>query len=96
MGTKPAFMQSISGWAKGYGTQKVQLSLQQKQPPWMFSVANALILSQIKKALGLDKTIIFCFGAAPLKKTSVDYFASLDIPLCNVYGMSETSGGTTC
>jgi len=60
----------------------------------MFSVANAY-LGVIKKALGLDKTQIFCFGAAPLKKTSVDYFASLNIPLFNMYGMSETSGGTT-
>jgi len=30
-----------------------------------------------------------------LKKTSIDYFASLDIPLINVYGMSETTGATT-
>jgi long-chain-fatty-acid--CoA ligase ACSBG len=92
--TKPAFLQSISGWAKGYGTQAVQLAEKNKDPPMMFSVANAY-LGVIKKALGLDKTQIFCFGAAPLKKTSVDYFASLNIPLFNMYGMSETSGGTT-
>lgn len=35
------------------------------------------------------------FGAAPLKKTSIDYFASLDMPLINLYGMSETTGTTT-
>jgi len=35
------------------------------------------------------------FGAAPLKQTSIDYFASLDMPLFNVYGMSETTGATT-
>ena len=61
----------------------------------MFSVANALILNNIKKALGLDRTKIYCFGAAPLKQTSIDYFASLNIALYNLYGMSETSGGAT-
>ena len=33
------------------------------------------------------------YGAAPLKKTSIDYFASLDLVLFNIYGMSETTGG---
>jgi len=61
----------------------------------MYSVANALILSKIKSALGLDQARIFFFGAAPCKQTTIDYFASLDMPLFNVYGMSETSGATT-
>lgn len=37
----------------------------------------------------------FYFGAAPLKQASIAYFASLDIPIFNVYGMSETTGATT-
>jgi long-chain-fatty-acid--CoA ligase ACSBG len=31
------------------------------------------------------------YGAAPIKKTTLDYFASLDIPILGAYGMSETS-----
>jgi long-chain-fatty-acid--CoA ligase ACSBG len=61
----------------------------------MYSVAKSLILNKIKSALGLDQTVAFYFGAAPLKQSSVTYFASLDIPIFNVYGMSETSGATT-
>lgn len=38
---------------------------------------------------------MFLFGAAPLKQASIEYFASLDMPLFNVYGMSETAGATT-
>ena len=38
---------------------------------------------------------MFFYGAAPLKQSSVDYFASLDIPLFNMYGLSETTGSTT-
>lgn len=52
-------------------------------------------LSMIKKAIGLDQTILFFYGAAPLKQSSVDYFASLDIWLMNMYGLSETTGSTT-
>ena len=61
----------------------------------MYSVANAIILKKIKEAIGLDQTLFFFFGAAPLKKSSVEYFASLDIPLMNLYGLSETTGTTT-
>jgi len=61
----------------------------------MYHVANSLILSKIKAAIGLDQTMISFFSAAPMKKSSVEYFASLDIPLFNMYGMSETTGATT-
>ena len=39
--------------------------------------------------------MFYIYGAAPLKKSTIDYFASLDIPLLNLYGLSETSGSTT-
>ncbi len=69
--------------------------MKQVDPPYMYQVANWLILSKIKAALGLDQTIVLFFGAAPMKQSSIDYFCSLDMPIFNVYGMSETTGGTT-
>lgn len=93
--TKPAILQSISGWAKGHGYAKVMAQTKGGDPGMMYSIASALILNRIKEAIGLDKAIYFFYGAAPLKQTSVDYFASLDIPLMNLYGLSETTGTTT-
>ena len=93
--SKPAFMQSISGWAKGYGFAKVQSQQTGGDAPFTYSIANFLILKRIKQAIGLDECDFFFYGAAPLKQTSVDYFASLDIPLLNMYGLSETTGSTT-
>lgn len=61
----------------------------------MYRLANALVLSKIKAAIGFDKCMVFCYGAAPLKQSSVDYFASLDMPLMNMYGLSETCGSAT-
>jgi len=61
----------------------------------MYSVANFLILNRIKQQLGLDQSIAFFFGAAPMKKASIEYFASLDMILFNLYGMSETTGAFT-
>lgn len=61
----------------------------------MYSIANSIVLKKIKQAIGLDEAIFFYFGAAPLKQSSIEYFASLDIPLKNFYGLSETTGTTT-
>ena len=93
--SKPAVLQSLSGWAKQYGTLNTLAKQRKEDPPYMYSVANFVVLNTIKKALGLDQSQAFFFGAAPLKKTTIDYFASLDIVLFNVYGMSETTGAAT-
>jgi long-chain-fatty-acid--CoA ligase ACSBG len=54
-----------------------------------------LILNRIKANLGLDKAKSFFYGAAPLKKSTVEFFASMDMPLFNAYGLSETMSGIT-
>ena len=92
----PSFLQAVSGWAKGQGAYKIQQ--QEKgilQPTYSFQLAEFVVLNRIKKALGLDQSLLFFYGAAPLKLSSVEYFASLDIQLNNVYGLSETTGGLT-
>lgn len=52
--TKSSILQSISGWAKQYGTLNTQAKLKKEAPPFMYSIANLLVLNNIKKALGLD------------------------------------------
>jgi long-chain acyl-CoA synthetase len=59
-----------------------------------YSFANFLILSRIKAALGLDQSKGFIYGAAPIKQSTLDYFASLDIPILGAYGMSETTAAS--
>ncbi len=53
------------------------------------------MFKNIKKALGLDRSVMNFYGAAPLKATTRKFFASLNMPLLNMYGMSESSGFET-
>lgn len=46
--TKPAFMQAISGWAKGHGLTKVLNQTKGQGPPMMYNLAEFLILRRIK------------------------------------------------
>ena len=59
--------------------------------PLFYSLAERLVLMKIKETIGLDKCYFYSFGAAPLKKSTVDFFASLGIILVNMYGMTESS-----
>jgi len=59
--------QTLVGWAKGKGYEKVMATTKGGKPGFGYRVANKLVLSKIKQALGLEETILFIFGAAPLK-----------------------------
>jgi len=62
----------------------------------MFSVGKRLIFGKIKAALGLDRCVSFFSGAAPLSPETIQYFASIDIVICELYGLSETNGPQNC
>jgi long-chain-fatty-acid--CoA ligase ACSBG len=58
----------------------------------MYPLVNLVIFNKIKKALGLENSKIFAFGAAPLKKQTLEFFKSIGFVLNNIYGMSESTG----
>lgn len=63
--------------------------------PMSYRMAKALVFTKIKNSLGLDHCRIFISGAAPLNQETSEFFLSLDIPIGEVYGMSESSGPHT-
>ncbi len=60
-----------------------------------YSVAKMLVFNKVKENLGLDRARSIGVGAAPVSRETFEYFLSLDIPLYECYGMSETSGPQT-
>lgn len=59
--------------------------------PWGFALANNLVFKKVRAALGLDRCRICFTGAAPITKDTLEYFMSLNIPVMELYGMSESS-----
>jgi len=60
-----------------------------------FKIADKLVLSKLKPALGLGSARVCVSGAAPIAPEILEFFASLDIVICEVYGQSEDTGPTT-
>ena len=63
--------------------------------PFGWSIANALVFKKVRSALGFDRCRMCMTAAAPIMKDTLDFFASLNIPLLEIYGMSESSGPHT-
>ncbi len=59
-------------------------------------LANTLVISKVKDALGLDKVQAAATGAAPISMATLEFFASIGVALVEGYGMSETAGVATC
>uniref|UniRef100_A0A673M3F8 long-chain-fatty-acid--CoA ligase n=1 Tax=Sinocyclocheilus rhinocerous TaxID=307959 RepID=A0A673M3F8_9TELE len=82
----------IADWAKGIGLQLILFLYSDSSVPWGFTLANALVFKNVRKALGLDRCRTCFTGAAPITKDTLEYFMSLYIPLFELYGMSESTG----
>ncbi len=89
----------IAEWAMGVATKTSKLRNEGKEPTGLlaaqYAVADRLVLSKIKKALGLSNTVIMVTSAAPISVDLLEFFASLDLRIQEVYGQSEDCGPST-
>ncbi len=88
---------SIAAWAKGVGlanSQRAQFGSGGGHP-FGYGCANSMVLSKIKEALGLDQCKGNFTAAAPISPDTLWYFASLDIPVFELFGQSECTGPHT-
>ncbi|ODN00703.1 Long-chain-fatty-acid--CoA ligase ACSBG2 [Orchesella cincta] len=84
----------IATWAKAKGLDyNIKRMNGVENPETLgFKIANKLILSKIRDALGLTRCDLHLSGAAPINPEILKYFMSLNIVVTEVYGMSECSG----
>lgn len=60
-----------------------------------YKLADKLVYSKVRKALGLDRCRFQVTAAAPISKDTLDFFMGFGIPLYELYGMSECTGPAT-
>jgi len=58
-------------------------------------LADILVLANLRRMLGLSRARRVTSGAAPISPELIDWFAALDVPLVEGFGMTETSGVAT-
>jgi long-subunit acyl-CoA synthetase (AMP-forming) len=85
----------IATWARGVGLRGGYAIQRNKPLPLFWGVADKLVFSKVKEALGLDQCRIAVTSAAPISVSTLEFFLSLGIPIMEVYGMSECTGPAT-
>uniref|UniRef100_A0A672UZC5 Long-chain-fatty-acid--CoA ligase ACSBG2 n=1 Tax=Strigops habroptila TaxID=2489341 RepID=A0A672UZC5_STRHB len=91
-----ALRRKVAAWAKEIG---LQTNLDRMNGyydiPMNFRIAKHLVYKKVQKAIGLDRCTRCYTGAAPISRETLEFFLSLDIPVLELYGMSESTGPHT-
>jgi len=58
----------------------------------MKGIWGALVYKKVREAIGLDRCNLLGSGAAPISREVLNFFWSLDVPIVEGFGMSETTG----
>jgi len=89
----------LISWARGVGSKVSALRMEGREPGGLlamqYNLATKLIFSKLKPAVGMGRARVCVSGAAPIAREVLEFFASLDIIVHEVYGQSEDSGPTS-
>jgi long-subunit acyl-CoA synthetase (AMP-forming) len=91
----PPLKKKIAAWARKQGLVGGYAEQQHQSKPFTYKIANALVFKKVRKQLGLDRARIAVTSAAPISRDTLEFFLSLGVPICEVYGMSECTGPAT-
>lgn len=86
---------SIAEWAKEKGFEGGMNIQKGEDTPFGFWLAEKLVFNKVREALGLDRCHFQATAAAPIGRETLDYFLKLNIPVYEVFGMSECTGPMT-
>lgn len=89
----------LAAWARDVGARVSALRVQGREPSGLlavqYGIAKRVVFSRIQEAIGIDQATTLVSGAAPISKEIIEFFASLDVVIQEIYGQSEDSGPTT-
>ena len=90
---------SLVAWARGV-CAKVSAHRDRGEPlprvlEAQYRLADRLVMGKLKAAMGLDRARDLYSGAAPIAPDVLSFFASIDLPIREIYGQSEDSGPTS-
>jgi len=87
----------LASWSLKTELSSFYAGLDKPQEHWPLTrkIANKLVVNKIKTALGLENVVLAATGAAPISLSTLEFFASLGIPLHEGFGMTETTAFAT-
>ena len=91
----PPLKKKIFTWATGVSDRAVDYMVHNKPMPALldvqYNIADKLVFSKLRAALGLNKVRIFISGGGAIAVEIDRFFNSMAVPVHNGYGLTETS-----
>jgi len=85
----------IGAWARSVGLEAGRAVQAGRSRPLLYPLADKLVFSKVRAALGFDRCRLWVTSAAPIALDTLEFFMSLGVPVVEVYGMSEAAGTTS-
>ena len=60
-----------------------------------FRLARFLVLDNVRKLIGIHRSRVLVTGAAPISPDLVRWYIALGLPMCEVWGQTESTGAIT-
>lgn len=99
LATATGFKAKLANWAIDVGRDVAVAQLDEKPISGGLKVkhriADKLILSKVRGALGMTECRVAISGAAPISRNTLEFLAGLGVMIYEVYGQSEDCGPTT-
>ncbi|GMT99540.1 fatty acid--CoA ligase FadD11 [Corallococcus caeni] len=99
LAAQPPLKRRLVEWARATALERnTRVLSQERVPSFMeakFELARRLVFHPLKTRIGLEKAKLFATSAAPIGRDVLDFFASIDVVLLEVWGMTEVSGPAT-
>jgi len=94
LSTATGFKAKLAAWARRVELKSAKQSMETGKVVDTFQrrLANTLVISKIKHAIGLDEIFAGGSGAAPAALSTLEFFASIGVLIHEGFGMTETTG----
>lgn len=97
--SQPKARQKVVAWARDVARRYHADVMAHRQPPLavqaQYALAQRAVFGALKARIGFERTKIFATSAAPISREVLEFFASLDMVIAEVYGQSEVTGPTS-
>ncbi len=91
----PPVKKALFNWAMGVARKNLPYACRMKKPGGLlgvkFAVADKIIFSKLKNALGLDRLRVAVSGGGPLSVSDAEFFIGMGLSICEGFGLTETT-----
>ncbi len=99
LASQPRTRQRVVSWARSAASRFHDDVMSHRQSSitlqGQYALAKRTVFGPLKARIGLERAHLLATSAAPISKEVLEFFASLDLPIAEIYGQSEVTGPTS-